>query len=99
MNTNHATIPVLTTSTMVFSMEIFLVDMDFFSKWWYQDRFDKITVQSDTHPELSHENRKYTLAYVRVDEFDEKSYKNKFLQLLGGQVHVQCGVHKHPLII
>ena len=25
--------------------------------------------------------------------------KNKFLQLLGGQVHVQCNIHKLPLII
>ena len=38
-------------------------------------------------------------AYVRVDEFDEQSYKNKFLQMLGGQVHVQCDVQKLPLII
>ena len=28
-----------------------------FSKWWYQDRFDKITVQADTFPELRHKNR------------------------------------------
>ena len=43
-----------------------------FSKRWYQDRFDKITVQWDTYPELIHENKNYTLAYVRVDEFDEQ---------------------------
>ena len=57
-----------------------------------------MTVQSDTYLELSHENRNHTLAYVRVDEFDEQPYKNKFLQLLGGQVHVQCDVQKLPLI-
>ena len=70
-----------------------------FSKWLYQDCSDKITAQSDTYPELSHENRNYTLVYVRVDEFDEKSYKNKFLQMLGVQVRVQCDVHKLSLII
>ena len=48
---------------------------------------------------MSHENRNYTLAYVRVNEFDEQSYKNKFLQLVGGQVHVQYYVQKIPLII
>ena len=53
----------------------------------------------DTYPELRHENKNYTLAYVRVDDFVEESYINKFLQLLGGQVHVKCDVHKLPLII
>ena len=73
--------------------------MGFFSKWWYQDRSDKITVQWDIYTELSHENRNYALAYVRVDEFDEQSYKNKFLQLLVGQVYVQCDLNKLLLII
>ena len=60
--------------------------------------FDKIIVQSYTYLELSTENRNYTLTYIRNYEFDEQSYKNKFLQLLGGQVHVQCDVHKLSLI-
>ena len=79
-------------------MEIFLVDMGIFSNWWYQDYFDKLTVQSDTYLELIHENRNYTLAYIIIDEFDAQSYNNKILQLLGGQVHVQCDLHKLPLI-
>ena len=99
MNMNYATVPVLTTNTMVFSTEIILFDMAFFSKWWYQDRYDRITVWLDTYPELIHENGNCTLSYVRVDEFDEQSYKNKCLQMLGGQVHVQYDVHKLPLII
>ena len=69
-----------------------------YSLWYYQDRFNKITIQSDTSPKLSHTNKKYTLAYVRIDNIDEQSYKNKFLQLLGGQLHIQCDIHKLPLI-
>ena len=38
-------------------------------------------------------------AYVRVDEFDDQSYTDKFPHMLGGQVYVQCDVHKLPLII
>ena len=37
------------------------------SKRPYQYFFDKITVQSDTHPEFISQNKKYTLAYVRID--------------------------------
>ena len=70
MNTNYATVPVLKTNTIVFSMEFFCRYGNFFSKWWYQDRFDKITFQLDTYPELIHENINYTLAYLRVDESD-----------------------------
>ena len=66
-----------------FNGNIFIRHGKSFPKWWYQDCFDKITVQSDTYVELSHENRKYTLAYVRADKFDDKSYKNKVSQLLG----------------
>lgn len=48
---------------------------------------------------LNHANRKYTLAYTRIDDLDEQSDKNKFLQLLGGQIHVKCNTHGLPLII
>ena len=48
----------------VFQWKHFKLTWDFLSKWWYQDCFDKITFHSDTYPELSHENRNYTLAYV-----------------------------------
>ena len=77
MNKNCANVPVHTTNTMVFQWKYFKSTWGKFSKWWYQDRFDKITVQSDTCPYLSHENINYTLTYVRVDEFDDQSYKNK----------------------
>ena len=70
-----------------------------FSKWWYQHFFYKTAVQSDTYSVLSHENRNYTLALLRVDEFYEKSYKSNFIQLFGGKVHVQCDVNKIYLII
>ena len=73
MNKNCVIVPVFTTDTLVSSMEIFLVDMGFFSKWWYQYCFDIITVQSYTYPALIHENRNYTLTFLRVDEFDEQS--------------------------
>jgi hypothetical protein len=62
-------------------------------------RSDKITIKSDTHPVMEKSNGRYTLAFVRIDDLDEQSYKNQFLQVLGGQVHVQCDVHRLPLII
>ena len=81
-----------------FHLNIFSRHGILFTKWWYQDSYDKITFQSDMNPELSHENRNYTLSYVRIYEFDEQSQK-KILQQLRGQVHVQCDLHKLPLII
>ena len=54
----------------VFQWKHFKLTWNFLSKWWYQDRFDKITVQYDTYPELSHGNINHTLAYVIVDELD-----------------------------
>ena len=40
-----------------FNGDVFSQHGKLFSKWWYQDRFDKITVQADTFPELRHKNR------------------------------------------
>ena len=36
---------------------------------------------------------------MKLDELDEQLFKLKFLQLLGGQVHVQYVYHKLPLIV
>ena len=44
---------------------------------------------------LNDSNRRYTVAFVRIDDFDEQSHKKQFLHLLGGQVHV----HNNQLIL
>ena len=73
MNMNYATVSVLTTNTIIFSIEISLFDTrKGFQISGINIYFDKITVQLDTYPKLSHENRNYTLSYVRVDKFDEQ---------------------------
>jgi len=56
-------------------------------------------IQTDEYPSINIQNRMFTLAYVKLDELDEKSFKLKFLQLLEGQVHVQCIYHKLLLIV
>ena len=55
---NCIIIPVLTTNSMVNSME--MSTWGIFSKCCYQYFFDEITIQSDTYPVLSHENREIT---------------------------------------
>ena len=45
--------------------------MEKVSKWWYEDCFDKITVQSDTYPELRYKNRNHTIV-VKDRARDEK---------------------------
>ena len=80
-------------------MEIFLVYMGKNFKVVVSRSFDKITVQSDTYLESSYENINYTRAYIRVNEFDDKSDRDKFLQLLRVKVHFQCDIHKLLLII
>lgn len=67
-------------------------------KWWYQSRSDKIMIQSENSPSLK-ENQSATVVYVKMDDTDEQSLKNKYLHLLGGQTHVQCSEHKLPLVI
>ena len=84
MRTNYATVPVLTTDTIVFQWKYFFVYMREVFKVVVSRLFDKITVQSDTYQELIHENKNPTLAYVRVDEFDNQLYKKYFFHLLGG---------------
>ena len=82
-----------------FSGESFSRHGKYFNKWWHQYRNDKVMIQIDEYPSINKENRLYTLAYIKLDELDEQSFKMKFLKLLGGQVHVQCIHHKLPLIV
>ena len=60
-------------------------------------RSDKFQLQSDVSPTLK-QRKMYTIAYVKIDYFDEQAIKNELLQLQGGQLHVQCNEHKRPLI-
>ena len=43
-------------------------------------------------------NDNYPCVYVRTDNDDIIIMRNKFLESLGGQIHVQCSKHKLPLI-
>ena len=69
-----------------------------FKKWWYQHRNQKHSTCSDNEPGMNKKNHTYTVAYVKLYNFDEQSNKRKLLKLLGGQCHVICATHDLPLV-
>ena len=69
-----------------------------YNGWWFDEKEMKTPIQLDHLPENLPYNDKYTVAYVRVDNHDIQKIRDKFLQNIGGQTHVQCSRHKLPLI-
>ena len=41
--------------------------------------------------------REYIFVYAKCIIIDIKSLRNKYIQLIGGQTHVQCNLHKKTL--
>lgn len=66
--------------------------------WWYQGRNDSIPKQSNLPRTVFSAERRYVLAYVRVQTPDTTSMKSEFLTYLGGQKHIHCSLHRIPLI-
>ena len=77
--------------------EIFTRHGNGFSNFWYQHRGSKLPIKK--HPEevllFGHE---YILIYCLRRNSDMTSIRNRYIEMLGGQFHVQCNTHKKPLI-
>ena len=69
-----------------------------YSGWWFNSTEMNIPIQIDSLPDSLPYNNSYTFAYVCVENPNFSNMRNKFLQNLGGQSHVQCAKHKLPLI-
>ena len=68
---------------------IFLQHDLHYNKYWHQRRVSKYVTQYDETISLM-KNYSYIFVYVHCDEYDMKSFQNKYLWLLGGQLHIQC---------
>ena len=99
-STNHAIVTVLrTTHNGFFNGNIFSQHGNFFQSGGIKIVLIKSQCNRIHTNNWAIKIETTPFVYVRVHEFDEQSYKNRFPQLLGGKVHVQCNLHKLPLII
>ena len=69
-----------------------------FTGWWFNDSDMHIPIQLDNLPEILPYNDNYTCVYVRTENDDIDTLRDKFLESLGGQSHVQCSKHILPLV-
>lgn len=69
-----------------------------FYSWWYNKSTQQIPIKVDTPPETLPLDQVYTLAYVCKESNSVNDLRNEFMKSIGGQTHVQCEVHKVPLI-
>ena len=52
-----------------------------------------VTIQGDDLPNNMSYNYTYILAHVCIDDIDVDTIRKKNLQVLGGQIYVQCNKH------
>ena len=69
-----------------------------FNSFWYQNRSSKIPIQKNIERdlEIGHE---YVFVYVKSKEKNIKTLRDRYIQLIGGQCHVQCNEHKKTLVV
>ena len=75
------------------------------SSWWKQGRNDKITSQTsstfDINTSISRQQYDQDIkiaVYVKVKKTCSEKMRERFLQYIGGQNHLRCGLHRCPLI-
>ena len=68
-----------------------------FPDWWYQERKDTLCKQASL-PETFDREKPLILAFVRIREPSINDARAEYLKYIGGQNHVQCHIHRKPLI-
>ena len=68
-----------------------------FSRYWYQKRGSKTPLKKQPKLKLL-SNHEYIFTYCLKRETDMKGIRNSYIELLGGQFHAQCNIHKKPLV-
>lgn len=80
-----------------------------YSRWWKQERTDKfVTKCDDDHDPFillgsfgQHSDAEYITSlfvFVRDQDFKVDEYQLKFLESLGGKVHLRCRCNDYPLV-
>ena len=65
------------------------------SSWWYQRRQQHLPIHSYYDIYNSLDKEVYVLKLVP----DVKQFRNEFMEYIGGQSKIFCGIHNLPLIV
>ena len=66
-------------------------------KWWFDTRHQERAIQVDNVDRNILTNT-FINVFVKTENQDITKLRREFLRSIGGQTHVQCGVHQVPLI-
>ena len=77
--------------------EIFTRHGDGMKKYWYQHRNSQVPLKKNVFKHIKFEHE-YIFIYVLKNNTDLTALRNEYIKLLGGQFHIQCNVHKQPLV-
>ena len=77
--------------------DIFTRHGDGMKKYWFQSRKSQIPVKKNVFKHIKYEHE-YIFIYVLKNNSDIIALRNEYIELLGGQFHIQCNLHKKPLV-